>query len=183
MPKKQLVQRAFTSTSNQGLLRVLTTSVRVFEKPVVNPLEGKDYVAIWDTGATNSCITKNVVDHLNLKPISKTRVSGAFGEEIKNVYMVSIGLPNKVGFPNMPVTEVVLKDADVLIGMDIISDGDFAVTNKGGLTKFSYRHPSMEHIDFVKQINSQKAVHNVKVGRNVPCPCGSGKKYKKCHGK
>ena len=31
------------------------------------------------------------------------------------------------------------------------------------------------------------AVHTVrrdaaKVGRNEPCPCGSGKKYKKCHG-
>lgn len=23
----------------------------------------------------------------------------------------------------------------------------------------------------------------VKVGRNDPCPCGSGKKYKQCHGK
>ena len=22
-----------------------------------------------------------------------------------------------------------------------------------------------------------------KVGRNEPCPCGSGKKYKRCHGK
>ena len=22
-----------------------------------------------------------------------------------------------------------------------------------------------------------------KVGRNDPCPCGSGKKYKNCHGK
>jgi len=22
-----------------------------------------------------------------------------------------------------------------------------------------------------------------KVGRNDPCPCGSGKKYKRCHGK
>ena len=22
-----------------------------------------------------------------------------------------------------------------------------------------------------------------KIGRNEPCPCGSGKKYKKCHGK
>jgi preprotein translocase subunit SecA len=22
-----------------------------------------------------------------------------------------------------------------------------------------------------------------KVGRNDPCPCGSGKKYKACHGK
>ena len=24
---------------------------------------------------------------------------------------------------------------------------------------------------------------NEKVGRNQPCPCGSGKKYKQCHGK
>ncbi|HHL2060062.1 TPA: SEC-C metal-binding domain-containing protein, partial [Clostridium perfringens] len=30
-----------------------------------------------------------------------------------------------------------------------------------------------------------KTVRNeeVKVGRNEPCPCGSGKKYKKCCGK
>jgi hypothetical protein len=29
-----------------------------------------------------------------------------------------------------------------------------------------------------------KTVHREgpKVGRNDPCPCGSGKKYKKCHG-
>jgi uncharacterized protein YecA (UPF0149 family) len=24
---------------------------------------------------------------------------------------------------------------------------------------------------------------NDEIGRNDPCPCGSGKKYKKCHGK
>lgn len=28
-----------------------------------------------------------------------------------------------------------------------------------------------------------KARSEPKVGRNVPCPCGSGKKYKKCHGR
>jgi preprotein translocase subunit SecA len=30
----------------------------------------------------------------------------------------------------------------------------------------------------------QQTVHrsDEKVGRNDPCPCGSGKKYKKCHG-
>jgi len=29
----------------------------------------------------------------------------------------------------------------------------------------------------------QQVVRNQeKVGRNDPCPCGSGKKYKKCHG-
>ena len=29
----------------------------------------------------------------------------------------------------------------------------------------------------------QPAVAGPKVGRNDPCPCGSGKKYKHCHGK
>ena len=27
------------------------------------------------------------------------------------------------------------------------------------------------------------ASKKAEVGRNDPCPCGSGKKYKKCHGK
>ena len=29
---------------------------------------------------------------------------------------------------------------------------------------------------------TKQAVAGNKVGRNDPCPCGSGKKYKKCHG-
>ena len=29
---------------------------------------------------------------------------------------------------------------------------------------------------------TQKPKRNLKVGRNDPCPCGSGKKYKHCHG-
>lgn len=32
-------------------------------------------------------------------------------------------------------------------------------------------------------VEPQKPVHVQKVGRNDPCPCGSGKKYKNCHGK
>jgi preprotein translocase subunit SecA len=28
----------------------------------------------------------------------------------------------------------------------------------------------------------QQVIRREKVGRNDPCPCGSGKKYKKCHG-
>jgi uncharacterized protein YecA (UPF0149 family) len=32
-------------------------------------------------------------------------------------------------------------------------------------------------------INTQPYVREVKVDRNDPCPCGSGKKYKKCCGK
>lgn len=35
-----------------------------------------------------------------------------------------------------------------------------------------------------KAAKESRTVRNeVKIGRNDPCPCGSGKKYKKCHGK
>ncbi|MEE8519384.1 MAG: SEC-C metal-binding domain-containing protein [Dehalococcoidia bacterium] len=32
------------------------------------------------------------------------------------------------------------------------------------------------------QIRFDELTQGRKVGRNEPCPCGSGKKYKKCHG-
>ncbi len=33
------------------------------------------------------------------------------------------------------------------------------------------------------QVTGRGSLGEPKVGRNYPCPCGSGKKYKKCHGK
>ena len=41
---------------------------------------------------------------------------------------------------------------------DIINTGDFAVTNLGGITKdFSFRFPSLEHIDFVERPEESRA--------------------------
>ena len=33
-----------------------------------------------------------------------------------------------------------------------------------------------------RNISTVQRKKNLKVGRNDPCPCGSGKKYKLCHG-
>ena len=33
-----------------------------------------------------------------------------------------------------------------------------------------------------KKINQPNRIITKKIGRNDPCPCGSGKKYKICHG-
>lgn len=98
------------------------------------------------------------------------------GNSLKETYLVNIVLPNKVGVSQIRVAEGTIKDADALIGMDIIGLGDFAVTNKDDKTTFSFRMPSIECIDFVKK-------GKPKVGRNMPCPCGSGKKHKNCCGK
>ena len=70
---------------------------------------------------------------------------------LADVFLVNIVLPNKVGFPELTVTAGKLYGADVLIGMDIIGKGDFAVTHPNGNTKFSFRMPSQADIDFVKE--------------------------------
>jgi SWIM/SEC-C metal-binding protein len=36
--------------------------------------------------------------------------------------------------------------------------------------------------DLEKALNPPQPLISMKVGRNDPCPCGSGKKYKKCCG-
>jgi SWIM/SEC-C metal-binding protein len=36
--------------------------------------------------------------------------------------------------------------------------------------------------DLEKLLGSQQPTKSEKIGRNDPCPCGSGKKYKKCCG-
>ena len=151
-------------------------------------LAAKKFTAIWDTGATNCVITQKVIDDCGLKPIGMAEVHTAQGRGLTPVYLASIFLPNKVIIPELRMARgIVAGDAEVLIGMDIISQGDFAVTNKDGKTTFSFRMPSIECIDFVKQKPSaatpQISKPSPKVGRNDPCPCGSGKKYKKCCGK
>ncbi len=39
------------------------------------------------------------------------------------------------------------------------------------------------HELYMEQKKSGTVVNTMKIGRNDPCPCGSGKKYKFCHGK
>ncbi len=34
--------------------------------------------------------------------------------------------------------------------------------------------------DLERMLNPPEPVRSEKIGRNEPCPCGSGKKYKKC---
>ena len=175
---------AFTKAYN-GLSNVLSSKATVglaFD-PSISPVPVQsEFDAIWDTGASASVISQNVVQQCGLTPTGMTKVHTAGGERICNTYLVSIRLPNKVGFPSVRVTEGILGNEDILIGMDLIGIGDFAVTNFEGKTVFSYRTPSVSKIDFVEEINRINESITGKIGRNNPCPSGSGKKYKKCCG-
>ena len=111
----------------------------------------QDFDAIWDTGASGSVITQAVVDACGLVPTGIAQVHGVHGPKQTETYLVNIALPNNVVFTGLRVTKGDILGADILIGMDIINMGDFSVTNCDGRTKFSYRTPAIEHIDYAEQ--------------------------------
>ncbi len=119
-------------------------------------VETKPFQALWDTGATHSVIDSSVAKALNLTPIGYTKTYHANGEAIVAQYLVNIILPNGIIVHTLPVTEGILNDFGVLIGMDIITLGDFAITNKNGQTLFSFQIPSTHEYDFVKQIEHER---------------------------
>ena len=148
---------------------------------------------IWDTGATNSVITKSTAQALGLIPIGMANVIGVHGLKAVPVYRVSITLNNENISLETEVTECEelsgTHDTGMLVGMNIIGMGDFAITNFNGETTMTFRVPSLEKIDYVSEIaehNKIARIHNSHVHhglKNQKCPCGSGRAWQNCHGK
>ncbi|MES2387287.1 MAG: retroviral-like aspartic protease family protein [Bacteroidota bacterium] len=114
-------------------------------KPEVIQVNG-----LWDTGANCSCISERVAKALNLKVHAQSIVEHAKGTDSRYTYAVNINIP-KIGMPfyGLYVNEFnAPDDFDVLIGMDIINSGDFAISNFNGKTTLTFRVPSKAEIDF-----------------------------------
>ena len=61
-----------------------------------------------------------------------------------------IGLPTRDIITDIMAMEFDSDEYDVVIGMDVICNGDFAITNQDDKTTFSFRIPSEVEIDFSK---------------------------------
>jgi hypothetical protein len=106
-----------------------------------------------------------------LQPIGMAVVHGVHGPMSVERCLVNIRLPNDVQFYHVEVTVGDMAGCEVLIGMDIITIGDFAVTNRNGVTVMSFRTPSQGLIDYVKLINAQGGTNST--------PKGKGKKKRR----
>lgn len=154
---------AFTVRNQAGgLLREIKTHAQVRLSTIIpakshSPL---NTTALWDTGATNTAISRVVAEKLKLPPIGKVIVRGAHGSKEVNRYVVDILLPNNVELLQWQVAEVELEDpVGLLIGMDVITKGDFAITNVAQNTVVSFRMPSLGPvIDYVRGIKMEKAI-------------------------
>lgn len=147
--------KAFTLKA-AGRMNVLKTQCGISEAfdpkiqtrhPAVN-----QYEAIWDTGATGTVITSKVAKELGLKPTGLITSNHAGGSSLVSTYLVNVYLPNGITCIGVKVIEAVLSgNTEMLIGMDIISQGDFTFTNVNGESCFSFRIPSIKRIDYVEE--------------------------------
>ena len=106
--------------------------------PSMAPYTGN---ALWDTGATSTVINTKVSKYLSLVSIGKMVARGINSKSALNHYIVTIELPNGVIANNLGVLETNLGDnIDVLVGMDIIGQGDFSICNA---KVFSFALPTL----------------------------------------
>jgi len=103
---------------------------------------------LWDTGATHSLVCEEVVNALGLEAKGEEYVQGLGGIQLAKSYAINMYFENNLDFKNIKVLCADTADYDLVIGMDIISKGDFAITNKDEQTWFSFRYPSKEHLEF-----------------------------------
>lgn len=146
--------QAFTNKYN-GLANRLIT-------PVTVAYNGKEVNinALWDTGATRTNISKEVVQQLDLIPTGKINIQTAGGSIPSSTYLVNVSLPNHVVIQDIEVcdSEIGKQGLGMLVGMDIISRGDFVISAFGDKTTFSYRIPSKKKYDFVVESNMDNAI-------------------------
>lgn len=152
--KDDPIVNAFTIKYDGRIVSRLTTQITLHsgDKKFVT-------VALWDTGATGSCISKNVVQNLDLIPTGKTNIHTPSGFSDRNTYMLDMTLPNNIRINGVRAidSEIADQGLDVLIGMDIICMGDLSVSNKRE-TVFTFRAPSVKMTDYVEEINLQKLI-------------------------
>lgn len=82
-------------------------------------------------------------------------------------------------------SKIIVADRHETVDIDYYTvDGEYQKERVSGFDAQVWQH-EINHLDGVEEVVLDKAPVQYrranKIGRNDPCPCGSGKKYKKCH--
>jgi len=119
--------------------------------------------ALWDTGAMMTAITPETAKSLNLVSYDRKKVKGIKNEiTLAGIARVSIKLPN---IPEIKCDVLIcslVKDIDLLIGMDIIQLGDFSISNGAGKTLFTFAMPPFEEkIDLYEKAKTTNKINEI----------------------
>lgn len=171
--------------SYPGIARTLKSKVKLGLLLLINETKHEfkeDFLALWDTGATNSCIKNSIAVRYSLPVCRQLVCRGAYGKKKVNSYLVSLLLPN-----NDLIHEIELISCDdsilvdMLIGMDIITRGELIINNYNGITAYSFQIPAPTYLS----LDTIYAREDIKIlinegDEDKPCPCGGLLPFAKC---
>jgi hypothetical protein len=131
--------KSFTLNPHAGILNALIVPLTV-----INPVKhiSFDTTGLLDTGCTMSAVAVRLARTLELGTYGSYLSHGANDIAMVKLHTVDLIMPGSISFSGLPVTEFTVKHQfEVLIGMDILSQGDFAITTDNSGTVASYRLP------------------------------------------
>lgn len=155
---------------------------------VVDYVKTKGEKAFW---AEYSKLEKSIYKDLlaNHKTAKKTTIEGLAKEYDSSIEFV-MGFIDGINdsLKNQYDLEKLEKDTELVLDLDLET---LYYNMLDAKADYLYNLPQWEAIfskekrhEIQKKFRDSKTVRNLtKVGRNDPCPCGSGKKYKNCCGK
>ena len=162
---KQWRDRAYDEKANRGEIQRMWSAYFAKEKEIyADLLKNPDEVV---TGTVKELADKYNVDLMTmtgfLDGINDSLVNPNPIEEMEEDTVVNLGFDKERLYKNM-----VAAGADWLYGLE-----EWNAIFDEEKQKELYK----------EQKKSGTVVKDKKIGRNDPCPCGSGKKYKYCHGR
>lgn len=130
------------SVTYKSIVKILAMPVTV-----INPItkKNKKYESQWDTGCEQTVISERVADELGI-PLDGIMLLGGVGGYISaRKADVNLTFLEGVSISIVVCVAPMKGKVDVVIGMDIISQGDVKITNSKGVTRFSFAMPSDEN--------------------------------------
>lgn len=104
-------------------------------------INGTMFNGIWDTGSAVTAVSESVARKLGLVSLGAVPQNTANGTRLANNYLINISIimGNKgMFFDDVSVLDANMNSVDMLIGMDIITKGDFAIRTCDGKTIMSF---------------------------------------------
>lgn len=97
---------------------------------------------MWDTGSNATILSTVLIRELRPDIFGQGGMTGIGGEAEGNTYLLHVLLPSGDVITYQEVYEADLHDYDAIIGMDIITRGNFHLDSDQGETLFSFQLPN-----------------------------------------
>lgn len=112
------------------------------------PTSQNCFEAVWDTGATNTCISPHLANTMKLKGVGETSIEGFTGFSNSLLFKSDLLLPNNIVFRDHLFCGTGLGSVDMLLGMDVISKCNSYIKLKENGIKFSFEIPIIKNNEY-----------------------------------